>query len=153
MDEKIGYCGYDCSICAARSDDDDLRQKLVEGWKKIFGHEMYTSENVRCDGCRGGARHADTSCEARPCAESRGVPSCALCDGFVCDKVRNLLASREGMMIFLRSRIAGISEEEYELCVRQFESMPRLLRILVDSGRLPGWAAAGCPADSPGPGG
>lgn len=141
MNEAPGYCGYDCSACAARSDDTEIRQKLVDGWRKLFGHEMYTSDNVRCDGCRGGARHADTSCEARPCSESRGLESCALCDDFVCPKVRNLLASREGMLIYLRSRFADVTEEEYELCASQFESMPNLLRILVESGRLPSWAA------------
>jgi hypothetical protein len=141
MNEALGYCGYDCSACAARSDDPEIRQKLVDGWRKLFGHEMYTADNVRCDGCRGGARHADTSCEARPCAESRGLESCALCDDFVCSKVRNLLASREGMLVHLRSRFADVTEEEYALCASQFESMPNLLRILVESGRLPSWAA------------
>lgn len=145
MDRPLGYCGYDCSICAARSEDPGVRQRLVDGWRKIFGHEMYTAENVRCDGCRSDGRHADKSCRAKPCAESRGLSSCALCDDFVCDRVGHLLASREGMMIYLRSRVADLSQEDYDLCVRQFESMPNLLRILVESGRLPSWAAGPCP--------
>jgi hypothetical protein len=143
MDEMIGYCGYNCHMCAARSDDPAIREKLVDGWRKAFGHEMYTAENVRCDGCRGGGRLADKSCLAKPCAESRGLSSCALCDDFVCDKIGKLLASREGLMIYLRSRMAGLSAEEYALCVRQFESMPNLVRVLVESGRLPLWAADG----------
>ena len=28
MKEMIGYCGYNCHLCAARSDDPALRQKL-----------------------------------------------------------------------------------------------------------------------------
>ena len=51
-----GYCGYNCDLCAARSDDPAVRQKLVDGWRKLFGHQMYTAENVRCDGCRSDGR-------------------------------------------------------------------------------------------------
>ncbi|MBU0494958.1 MAG: DUF3795 domain-containing protein [Chloroflexi bacterium] len=52
MTEMIDYCGYNCHLCVARSDDPALRQQLVDGWRKFFGYENYTAENVRCDGCR-----------------------------------------------------------------------------------------------------
>ena len=139
MDEMIGYCGYNCHLCAARSDDPAVRQKLVDGWRKIFGHQHYTAENVRCDGCRSEGRLADKECKARPCAIERGVESCALCDDFVCDKVGHLLASREGLLIYLRAKMAGVSEEEYVLCARQFESMPNLIKVMAQAGKLPPW--------------
>jgi hypothetical protein len=141
--EMIGYCGYNCHLCAARSDDPAVRQKLVDGWRKIFGHERYTAENVRCDGCRSDGRVADINCKARPCAIERGVESCAVCDDFMCDKMRHLLGSREGLLVFMRERFANVSEEEYTLCARQFESMPNLIRALVKAGKLPAWAADG----------
>ena len=50
-EEMIGYCGYSCHLCSARSDDPAVRQKLVDGWRRIFGHQQYTAENVKCDGC------------------------------------------------------------------------------------------------------
>ena len=141
MEEMIGYCGYNCHLCAARSDDPEVRQKLVDGWRKIFGHEMYTAENVRCDGCRANGRLADKNCKARPCAIEKGVESCAVCDEFICDKVRSLLASREGMFTFLHSRLNDLTEEEYSLCIRQFESMPNLIKIMAKAGKLPEWIA------------
>lgn len=136
----IGYCGYNCHLCAARSDDPAVRQRLVDGWRKLFGHESYTAENVRCDGCRADGRLADKQCQARPCAVERGVESCALCDDFICGKVQQLLASREGMLVFMHGKMANLTEEEYNLCVRQFESMPNLIRIMAGAGRLPPWA-------------
>lgn len=136
----IGYCGYDCGSCAARSDDPAVRQKLVDGWRRIFGHQTYTAENVHCAGCRGEGRVADQKCQARPCAREKGVASCAQCPDFICDKVRQLLASREGMLIFLQKNMKNVSEDEYNLCVRQFESMPNLIKILVKEGKLPAWA-------------
>lgn len=143
MEEMIGYCGYNCHLCAARSDDPAVRQKLVEGWRKIFGHQNYTVENVRCDGCRSDGRLADKECKARPCAVGKGVTSCAGCDEFMCDKVRHLLAAREGMLVFHHARLASLTEEEYDLCMRQFDSMPNLIRLLVEAGKLPPWIKPG----------
>ncbi len=139
MEELLGYCGYNCGICPARSDDPEVRQKLVDGWRRIFGHEMYTAENVKCDGCRSDGRVADQQCKARPCAKERGVPSCAACDEFPCDKMRHLLASRDGMLIFCRPKGPPVTEEEYCRCMRQFDSMSNIVRALADSGKLSPW--------------
>ena len=86
MEKMIGYCGYNCYMCAARSDDPDVRQKMVDGWYKFFGHQNYTAENVKCDGCRSDGKVADQVCKARPCAKEKGVKNCAYCDAFPCDK-------------------------------------------------------------------
>ncbi|MBA7510106.1 hypothetical protein ES705_02081 [subsurface metagenome] len=139
MKEMIGYCGYNCHLCAARSDDPVIRQKMVDGWKKILGHENYTAENVRCDGCKSNGRIADKECKARPCAKEKGIEHCAYCDEFPCDKIKYLISSREGMLIWLFPKTSSITEEEYNLCLRQFESMPNLLRILASAGKIPSW--------------
>jgi hypothetical protein len=67
------------------------------------------------------------------------VKSCASCDEFICDKVRHLLASREGMLVFHHARLVSLTEEEYDLCMRQFDSMPNLIRLLVGAEKLPAW--------------
>ena len=138
-EEMIGYCGYQCGQCAARLDDPEIRQKLVDGWRKIFGHDMYTAENVRCDGCRGNGRLADKQCQARPCAIERGLDSCAQCDDFVCDKVRVLFGSRQSMLVNGHKKLASLTREEYDLCMSQFDALPNLLRQLVKAGKLPDW--------------
>jgi hypothetical protein len=142
----IGYCGYNCHLCAARSDDPVLRQQLVDGWRRIFGHQNYTAENVKCDGCLSDGRVADQVCQARPCAQERGVESCACCAEFPCDKMKHLMASRDGMLIWLHRAASSITQEEYALCMGQFDSMLNLLRTLVRVGKLPGWLE-----DRPGP--
>ena len=139
MSELIGYCGYNCHLCAARSDDAEVRQRMVDGWRRIIGHQHYTAENVRCDGCRSDGRLTDKECKARPCAVERGVESCAQCDDFVCDKVGRLLRSREGLLIFCRPKDGLVTEEEYDLCMRQFDSMPNMVKMLVDAGKLAPW--------------
>ena len=141
MDIMMGYRGYSCHLCAARSDDPAVRQKLVDGWRKYFGHQNYTAENVKCDGCLSDGRVADQVCQARPCAQEKGVENCAYCDEFPCDKMKNLMATREGMLIWGYPRTANVTEEEYNLCMRQFDSMSNLLEMLADAGKLPGWVA------------
>lgn len=135
----VGYCGYGCHLCAARSDDAEVRARMVEGWRRLFGHEQYTAENVRCDGCRADGRLADSECRARPCAIERGVDSCAECEDFPCDKMKHLMGSREGMLLWCYPGTATLTQEEYDLCARQFASMPTLVRRMVECGRLPAW--------------
>jgi hypothetical protein len=139
MSEMIGYCGYRCDLCAARSADPVIRQKLVDGWRKIFGHQNYTAENVQCDGCKSDGKLADKTCQARPCASMRGLDSCAACDEFACDKVRHLIASRDGMLVFSKGALATLTKEEYNLCMRQFDSLPVLLAKQVEIGKAPNW--------------
>jgi hypothetical protein len=99
VDKLIGYCGYNCHLCAARSEDIAVRQKLVDAWRKYLGHENYTAENVYCVGCKNEGLHADKACKARACAIEKGVESCALCDEFPCDKMRHLMAIEKGMFM------------------------------------------------------
>jgi hypothetical protein len=139
MEEILGYCGYRCHLCAARSDDPEVRQRLVDGWRRLFGHENYTAENVRCDGCRSEGRHADTECKARPCAIERGVESCAACDDFPCDKMKHLMASAIGMLLWCFPKTGSLTREEYDLCMRPFDSMGELAKLLAECGRLPAW--------------
>jgi hypothetical protein len=137
-EKMIGYCGYNCYLCVARSDDITLRQKLVDAWRKYLGHEMYTAENVACEGCKSkGDKIADKNCEARPCAREKGFESCAQCDDFPCDKVKNLLASSVRMLTYGAGRLKDMTEEEFDLAIQQWNSMPNLVRILVEEGRLP----------------
>lgn len=127
--ELIGYCGYNCHLCAARSEDPAVRQRLVDGWRKLYGHDMYTAENVKCVGCPNEGKHADTQCKARPCAIERGVKNCAYCDDFPCDNLRPLI-----------SPIYFVTEEEYDLCMRQFDVKENLTSMLEDAGKQPFWA-------------
>ena len=53
----------------------------------------------KCTGCKGPvetmAAHCQ-KCEIRPCAEKKGVKSCAECDEFPCEKVKAFHAKKMG---------------------------------------------------------
>jgi hypothetical protein len=140
LEEKmIGYCGVNCHLCAARSDDIAVRQKLVDGWRKFFGHEMYTAENVKCDGCLGDGKIADPLCKIRPCALEKKIQGFAYCDDLPCEKIERFIMHRYGFMLFWRKKMSTMSEEEYRLCIRQFDNLKNLTFMLVDAGKLPEW--------------
>ncbi|MFX1308786.1 MAG: DUF3795 domain-containing protein [Promethearchaeota archaeon] len=137
-DKMIGYCGYNCYLCAARSDDINLRQKMVDAWRKYLGHEIYTAENVACYGCKSkGDKIADKNCKARPCARDKGLESCAQCDDFPCDKVKHLIATSLGLLTYRAPLFKNLTEDEFNLSIQQWNSMPNLIKILVNEGKLP----------------
>jgi hypothetical protein len=123
----LARCGYRCDLCAARSDDPDVRQRLVDLWRKYYGHQNYTVENVRCDGCLADGRLADKTCGIRPCAIEKGLDNCACCDDYPCDILKNTagLNSRKSFT----ARFGQIPEEDHNICMRMFENEPRLKEI------------------------
>jgi hypothetical protein len=45
----------------------------------------------------------------------------------------------KGMFIFGFKNFGQISKEDYNLCMRQWDSVPNLYKILLEAGRLPEW--------------
>ncbi|MFX0114060.1 MAG: DUF3795 domain-containing protein [Candidatus Hodarchaeota archaeon] len=144
MARLIGYCGNRCYLCPARSKDPVVRQKLVDGWKRIYGFDAYTVDNVQCDGCVSAGdngRLANNGCSIRSCARKRGIGTCAFCDNFACNKIRERITSHEGIILdnWQKIKQGEVSEEDYKLCMRQFEGMGVLFELLDCSGQLPSW--------------
>lgn len=78
----VAYCCLECDKCdayiATQNNDDALRAKVAKEWKM-------KAEDVRCDGCK--SDNALFNCEAKKCATSRNLPTCAHCPDFPsCDK-------------------------------------------------------------------
>ena len=54
--------------------------------------------------------------------------------------MRHLMGSRDGLVLFCRPKDGRpVTEEEYNLCMRQFDSMPNLIAALADAGKLAAW--------------
>ena len=78
----IAYCCLECDKCdvyiATQNNDDELRAKVAKEWK-MKAKELY------CDGCK--SDRTPFNCDAKKCAVSRNLPTCAHCDDFPsCDK-------------------------------------------------------------------
>jgi len=78
----IAYCCLECEKCdvyiATQNNDDELRVKVAKEWNM-------EAKKLYCDGCK--SDRTPFNCEAKKCAVSRNLPTCAHCDDFTsCDK-------------------------------------------------------------------
>ena len=84
---SISICGLNCAKCdiyAAGHGDEKLRDEVIE-WFKNERNEVFKSEQVRCEGCRGPIElHWSSDCKMLSCARSKDVDYCFVCDGFPC---------------------------------------------------------------------
>jgi len=80
--KMVAYCCLECDKCdvyiATQNNDEELRAKVAKEWK-MKAEELY------CDGCK--SDRTPFNCEAKKCAVSRNLPTCAHCGDFPsCDK-------------------------------------------------------------------
>lgn len=103
----------------------------MDGWRKYLGHQMYTVEKAKCDGCLSDGQLADKTCPVRPCVIAKGIAICAYCDDYPCDNLKKLACNRE---MFMKA-LPNIPEDDYNICLRQFENLPELERIRRELGK------------------
>ena len=130
MAEMLGRCGFRCDLCAVSGDDLAAKQTIIDGWKKYFGLDGFTVEEIKCSGCLEGIGLAG-KCPVRLCAEEKGVENCAHCDAFICEKLEPYMSSREEFV----EKFGDIPEEEYRVCLMPFESRSRLMKIRESLGK------------------
>jgi hypothetical protein len=111
MDDTIAFCGVTCSNCpayrATQAGDRDRLEEVLIHWREEFDVPHITVEDIMCDGCRAGGRLCGycQHCAIRPCATTRGVPTCAHCDEYACEELERLLGlcdEQEGFFEFVR---------------------------------------------------
>ena len=95
MEPLLSLCGFRCDLCLAYAPNIDAhpenRQILSDGWHKYFGFRL-PPEEIYCEGCSAeGQPTLDRDCPVRPCAAARGMPNCARCQDFICEKLTERL--------------------------------------------------------------
>ena len=100
-DEMIAYCGLRCTDCAAQIATQQGDMAMLAGiarWTKQETGRDVTAESVMCDGCKSNGRLIDycAQCKVRACAAARGVPTCAHCDDYGCQTLRDLFDYARG---------------------------------------------------------
>ena len=93
-ERKVGYCGSVCTECpayiATQTDNNELLVKTAKEWAKEFGRTC-TPEEILCDGCQSGSSRICSyvaKCEIRKCCKNKGLDSCAYCDEYACDQLK-----------------------------------------------------------------
>ena len=98
MSEMIAYCGLDCNECrafkATQAGDIERKRQIAKQWTEGLKVEFKT-EDIDCRGCKSRAISGwcRKICKIRPCAEERKIETCAHCDDYPCEKLKEFLSS------------------------------------------------------------
>ena len=95
MEPVLSLCGFRCDLCLAYQPNIEAhpenRQILSDGWHTYFGFRL-PPEAIFCAGCSAeGKPTLDRDCPVRPCASARGMPNCAHCENYICEKLTERL--------------------------------------------------------------
>jgi hypothetical protein len=95
MDSMIAYCGLVCADCeayiATQANDLETLEQLTARAREQFSMPELAVTSTMCDGCLSSSDRLCGycyECAVRACGTERGVPNCASCDDYGCDKVQ-----------------------------------------------------------------
>ena len=97
MFEMIAYCGLDCNECkafrATQLRDIEWKKQIAQHWSDQ-GEIKFKPEDVDCHGCRSDliSGFCRKLCRIRPCAEEKKVKTCAHCNNYLCEKLKEYLS-------------------------------------------------------------
>jgi hypothetical protein len=98
MSEMIAYCGLDCSECkafkATQAKDYEQKKQIARHWSDQ-GEIKFKPEDVDCHGCKSDtiSGFCRKLCNIRPCAEEKKAKTCAHCDDYPCEKLKEYLST------------------------------------------------------------
>ena len=127
MEPILTRCGYRCDLCLAYKPNvvatPSNRQKLSDGWYEYFGFRL-PPEEICCDGCMADdPKLIDKGCPVRPCVIEKELDTCAQCEDYGCDKLRERLVVYEEV----RHRLgAEIPDDDRTCFIEPYENKQRL---------------------------
>ena len=102
MERMIAVCGLDCAQCegykATQANDEAEKERVAASWREAYNAPNIDAAYVTCDGCLtvdGRLGGHCLECDVRACGTARGVPNCAHCDDYGCEKLAGFLAEVE----------------------------------------------------------
>lgn len=98
METFISACGLICSkcdaYCATKENDLTKLELVAADWRKRYGTDAISAEDVRCHGCmkEDGSKccYCDSMCGVRQCVVKKGFSTCAQCGSFPCEQLTEL---------------------------------------------------------------
>ena len=98
ISEMIAYCGLDSGECkafkATQTRDNEWKRRIAQHWSGQ-GNAKFKPEDVDCHGCKSDliSGFCQKLCQIRPCAIEKKVKTCAHCDDYPGEKLKEYLAT------------------------------------------------------------
>ena len=124
MEIILAPCGYRCDLCPVyykNTANIDV-QKLSDGYLKYFNSQIPSKEINSCKGCRD---EGEKDCLVKACVIDKKIDNCGQCPSFGCDK----LNAKMNVIKDNIEDVSSLSEEDYNLFARPYESKERLYKI------------------------
>jgi len=127
MKPHIAKCGYRCDWCPAfgveltEADKADFCRAL----ERYFDCELTPDQVGSCTGCQSSDVANDKECSVFPCVQEKGFKTCAECDDFGCDKLKQ----RMDIVEQFAEKKKPIPPEDFEKYFKPFLSRETLMEI------------------------
>ena len=135
MKEEISCCGFRCKICPMyknKAEDKQFLQRISDGFFKYYGFRL-PLDNLYCDGCTPenceNPKKIDTECPVRPCVLEKGIPNCAYCDQYICEKLSQRIVIPDDV---IKKAAGSIPDVDSDLFVRPYDNKKTLDKIRQD---------------------
>ena len=98
ISEMTAYCGLQCNECkafkATRAKDIEWKKQIAKHWSDQ-SETKFKPGDVDCHGCKSDviSGFCRKLCVIRPCAEQKRVKTCAHCDVYPCEKLKEYLST------------------------------------------------------------
>jgi hypothetical protein len=98
ISEMVAYCGLHCDECkafkATQTKDVEWKKQIAKHWSDQ-GEIKFKPEDVDCHGCKSDmiSGFCRRLCKIRPCAIEKKVETCAHCDDYICEELKEYLST------------------------------------------------------------
>jgi len=98
MSEMIAYCGLNCEECkafkATQTGELEWKKRIAKHWSDQ-GEFKFEPKDVDCRGCKSDliSGFCRKLCQIRPCAMEKKVKTCAHCDDYLCEHLKEYLST------------------------------------------------------------
>jgi hypothetical protein len=124
----ISKCGYRCDLCLIHETNlkgEDDKQRMSDALAKYYDCNLPPEQIKPCKGCQAIQTSPDPNCPVYPCAQDKGMETCAHCPDFGCDKLKQRMDVVEECL----ERHLDVPSEDYELFFKPYLSRTTLMEI------------------------
>lgn len=119
---KIAYCGLYCPMCSSVVASETRERAHLLAMPETYGHlKERTFEECECIGCKDQVDKCH--CDMKPCAEKKGLLSCADCTDFPCRAINDFGHDGAPHHAGALRNLWRIKEAGYDQWLLEMESM------------------------------
>jgi len=119
MKEIIARCGFICNRCQAYRENvknDADRQRVSKSWRKFYGLQL-AADQIYCDGClkpdSENPRRITQDCPFRKCTQQKGIPNCAYCHDYPCERLEKQMSGCESVELEWRGKYSAVEYRDF----------------------------------------